>query len=61
MFSENITFFAVELHMYGIVCLKILLLLHQLKTDLINIATQDLKYNRQAEINWKQKHVLVVI
>ena len=54
MISENILF-AIESQMYGIFCLKILLLLPLLtlsKTDLINAiySTQELKYNWQVEI-----------
>jgi len=52
MILENILF-AIESQMYGIVCLKILLLSHQLtllKTDLINTGL-----HRNLNITGKQK------
>jgi len=54
MISENILF-AIELQMYGIVCLKTLSLLLQLSLKNIHdkfwfYTTQELKYNWQVEI-----------
>jgi len=53
MISENILF-AIESQMYEIVCLKILLLLHQLTLSKNSLdkfwSTQELKYNWQVEI-----------